>query len=35
VSRTERRPEHSNVQTLMRYAAVMGLELDVRLIEKR
>jgi DNA-binding XRE family transcriptional regulator len=34
VSRTERRPDHSNVQTLMRYAAVMGLELDLRLVEK-
>ena len=34
VSRTERLPEHSNVQTLMRYAAVMGLELDLRLVEK-
>ncbi|HEV2961521.1 MAG TPA: helix-turn-helix transcriptional regulator [Candidatus Angelobacter sp.] len=34
VSRTERRPDHSNVQTLMRYASAMGLQLDVRLTGK-
>jgi ribosome-binding protein aMBF1 (putative translation factor) len=35
VSRTERRPEHSNVRTLARYAAAVGMELDLRLVAKR
>ena len=35
VSRTERLPEHSNVRTLVRYAAAVGMELDVRLVAKR
>ncbi len=35
ISRTERKPEHTNVQTLMRYAAAVGMELDVKLVAKR
>jgi len=35
VSRTEHRPEHSNVRTLARYAAAVGMELDLRLVAKR
>jgi ribosome-binding protein aMBF1 (putative translation factor) len=35
VSRTERRPEHANVQTLMRCADAVGMELDIRLVAKR
>jgi ribosome-binding protein aMBF1 (putative translation factor) len=34
VSRTERKPEHSNVRTLMRYAAVVGMELDLKLVRR-
>jgi DNA-binding XRE family transcriptional regulator len=32
LSRTERRPENANIRTLMRYAAAVGMELDVRLV---
>ncbi len=35
VSRTERKPERTNVRTLMRYAEAIGLKLDVRLVSKR
>lgn len=35
VSRTEHRPEHANVQTLMRYADAVGMTLDVKLVAKR
>jgi ribosome-binding protein aMBF1 (putative translation factor) len=35
VSRTERRPERTNVQTLMRYADAVGMILDMRLVAKR
>jgi len=34
VSRTERRPERVNVQTLMRYAEAVGMSLDVNLVAK-
>lgn len=32
LSRTERRPENANMRTLMRYAAAVGMSLDVRLV---
>jgi DNA-binding XRE family transcriptional regulator len=32
LSRTERRPENAIMQTLMRYAAAVGMDLDVRLV---
>lgn len=32
VSRTEHKPEHANVQTLMRYAEAVGMTLDMKLI---
>jgi len=32
VSRTERRPERANVQTLMRYAQAVGMRLHVNLV---
>jgi transcriptional regulator len=35
VSRTERKPEHTNVRTLMRYAEAIGMTLDVKLITRR
>ena len=35
VSRTERKPEHTNVQTLMRYAEALGMTLDVKLVTRR
>lgn len=35
VSRTEHRPEHANVRTLVRYAAAVGMELDLKLVAKR
>ena len=35
VSRTEHKPEHANVQTLMRYAEAVGMKLDMRLVAKR
>lgn len=35
LSRTERRPENVNMRTLMRYAAAVGMELDIRLVAKR
>ncbi len=34
LSRTERRPENANMRTLMRYAAAVGMELDIRLIAR-
>jgi DNA-binding XRE family transcriptional regulator len=34
LSRTERRPESANMRTLMRYAAAVGMDLDVRLIAR-
>jgi transcriptional regulator with XRE-family HTH domain len=35
VSRTEHRPERSNVQTLMRYADAVGMMLRMKLVTKR
>lgn len=35
LSRTERRPENANMRTLMRYAAAVGMDLDVRLVARR
>ena len=35
VSRTERAPDHTNVQTLMRYADAIGMKLDVKLVSRR
>lgn len=32
LSRTERRPESANIRTLMRYAAAVGMDLDIRLV---
>ncbi|MGA3333176.1 MAG: helix-turn-helix transcriptional regulator [Terracidiphilus sp.] len=32
LSRTERRPENANMRTLMRYAAAVGMDLDIRLV---
>jgi DNA-binding XRE family transcriptional regulator len=32
LSRTERRPESANMRTLMRYAAAVGMDLDIRLV---
>ena len=34
VSRTERKPEHTNVQTLMRYAGAIGMKLDIKLVTR-
>lgn len=34
VSRTENKPEHANMQTLMRYAEALGMKLDVKLVSK-
>jgi len=34
VSRTEHKPEHSNVRTLMRYATAVGMTLDMKLVAK-
>jgi hypothetical protein len=34
VSRTEHKPEDSNVQTLMRYATAVGMTLDMKLVAK-
>jgi hypothetical protein len=34
VSRTERKPERANVQTLMRYADAVGMMLHVNLVGK-
>jgi ribosome-binding protein aMBF1 (putative translation factor) len=34
VSRTERNPEHANVQSLMRCAEAVGMRLDIRLVVK-
>ena len=35
VSRTENKPEHTNVQTLIRYADSLGMALDIKLTPKR
>jgi len=35
VSRTEHKPEHANIRTLMRYADAVGMTLDVRLTGRR
>jgi len=35
VSRTERKPERTNVQTLMRYADAVGMMLHMKLVAKR
>src|SRR5437588_5967635 len=35
ISRTEKAPENANVKTLMRYAAALGMELDVKLVSKQ
>jgi ribosome-binding protein aMBF1 (putative translation factor) len=35
ISRTERRPEHANFRTLVRYANALGLDLEMRLKTKR
>jgi predicted transcriptional regulator len=35
ISRTERKPERSNVQTLMRYADAVGMMLRMKLVAKR
>ena len=35
VNRTEHKPEHANVQTLMRYADAVGMTLDFKLVDKR
>ncbi len=34
LSRTEHRPESANMRTLMRYAAAVGMDLDVRLVTR-
>ena len=34
VSRTEHKPDHANIRTLIRYANAIGMSLDVRLIAK-
>jgi DNA-binding XRE family transcriptional regulator len=34
LSRTERRPENANMRTLIRYAAAVGMDLDVRLVAR-
>ncbi len=35
LSRTERRPERANMRTLMRYAAAVGMDLDLRLVHRK
>jgi DNA-binding XRE family transcriptional regulator len=35
LSRTERRPENVNMRTLIRYAEAVGMNLDIRLVEKK
>lgn len=35
VSRTERKPEHANMQTLMRYADAVGMTLDMKLVARQ
>jgi DNA-binding XRE family transcriptional regulator len=35
LSRTERRPENANMRTLIRYAAAVRMDLDVRLVARR
>jgi DNA-binding XRE family transcriptional regulator len=34
LSRTERRPENANMRTLIRYAAAVGMDLDIRLVAR-
>jgi HTH-type transcriptional regulator/antitoxin HipB len=34
LSRTERRPTNVTMRTLMRYAEAVGMDLDIRLVEK-
>ena len=34
LSRTERKPENANMRTLMRYAAAVGMDLDIRLVAR-
>jgi len=35
VSRTERKPEHVNMKTLMRYADAVGMTLDMKLVARQ
>ena len=35
ISRTERKPERTNVRTLMRFAEAVGMKLDLKLVAKR
>lgn len=35
LSRTERRPGNANMRTLMRYADAVGMDLDIKLVERR
>jgi HTH-type transcriptional regulator/antitoxin HipB len=35
ISRTERKPEHANVYTLLRYAKAVGMKLDLKLVAAR
>ncbi|MDR3744946.1 MAG: helix-turn-helix transcriptional regulator [Acidobacteriaceae bacterium] len=34
LSRTERKPENANIRTLIRYAAAVGMDLDIRLVAR-
>ena len=34
LSRTERKPENANMRTLIRYAAAVGMDLDIRLVAR-
>lgn len=35
ISRTERAPEHANIQTLQRYAKALGMKLSLELLPSR
>ena len=35
VSRTERKPDHVNMQTLLRYADAVGMTLDMKLVARQ
>lgn len=35
VSRTEKKPENANMQTLMRYATALGMKLQVKLVPNK
>ena len=35
ISRTERTPEHTNVQTLQRYAEALGMKLNMKLVANK